>query len=260
MGRIVRRAVGPGKFEGGSTVSEYIFEMTAGDSSWWTDQFGDTETTGWYALVDLRGAPVEVQEDDGSVTRIVAAILHEDSRGFVDVDEFETWEEAERKWKLMESDFDDMIDDIVLANESDISDWMAEQFDGETAEELAEMAADDWSPEDTLRYRSGEVAGTLVDVAKAAIAGMEEEAAENPSEKFSLYHLVSVDRTKEDWDPRWVKVRTGSLHELNAWASEKGFRWAGHTGMLFGGIWVDPAASEGEGEYYFGLTHALPSL
>jgi len=94
---------GPGKFD--DNVQEFLY---AGMLDGWGEDLGD-EGFGVYTFLDL-GEPVTVHQD-GDEWSFAAAILHEDTNGFVYTDYFDTSEEGAKAWAELEKDYEDFLDE-----------------------------------------------------------------------------------------------------------------------------------------------------
>lgn len=91
------RARNPGKFEGAGDLGEELYEAI-GDSSFLDEELGDVEGFGWYGLMVNFEAEAE--------GRTVHVIVHEDSQGFFDYEEYDTAAQARRAWKKLEREYE----------------------------------------------------------------------------------------------------------------------------------------------------------
>jgi hypothetical protein len=88
---IVSRPTGPGKFEAGGTVDEWLHDQSMEGCD---EELGDVEGFGWYGLllfpegVDVFEPVAGVEPESGGEPdySFKAAIVHEDSQGFFDSD------------------------------------------------------------------------------------------------------------------------------------------------------------------------------
>ena len=96
---------GLGKFD--SNVEEFVYEKVM--DGWSSEELGESESFGHYDLV-LFGKPVTVKQDTGDWS-FVAAIMKEDSQGFISVDYFDTDKEAKDAWSQIEKEYENFFED-----------------------------------------------------------------------------------------------------------------------------------------------------
>ncbi len=99
----LRRIDGPGKFESGLVVDEYLYDLTLNGCT--ETEAGDVETAGWYAL--LRGpfeADSETLTDDeiAYLASLAGAIVATDSNGFVSVEHYSDPAALDSAWDSVE--------------------------------------------------------------------------------------------------------------------------------------------------------------
>jgi hypothetical protein len=89
----------PGKFEGELNLTERLYEMSLEFGQ--TDDCGSVEDIGWHCLF------TELDKADlGDLDGVVAAILSEDSQGFVSATYFETEADARAAWQDLQTEYD----------------------------------------------------------------------------------------------------------------------------------------------------------
>ena len=93
---------GPGKFS--SNVEEYFYNMSMDYGP--DDELGSVDEIGWYGLLLFKEDPVLVDEEI-----VVAAIVYENSEGFIEVETFNDHEVATDKWLTLREEFMDDEDD-----------------------------------------------------------------------------------------------------------------------------------------------------
>lgn len=89
---------GPGKFEGSGngTVAKYFYDLDFA-----TEDCGDVEITGWHAFFDISDDPILILWSSIATEECVAAIISEDSQGFVSVETFSDIAEARAAWNSL---------------------------------------------------------------------------------------------------------------------------------------------------------------
>jgi hypothetical protein len=106
----------PGKYEGGLALDEYIHSLSLDGAD---DEVGDVSTTGWYGLMTGPFDPPSESEmreydlgpnDVVFLKRQVGAIIHEDDRGFVDVEWYTNKRQLQRDWKAIVKEIGDMYE------------------------------------------------------------------------------------------------------------------------------------------------------
>lgn len=108
---------GPGKFN--DNVTEYIYDIVMNGFS--NQSLGESEGFGSYDLVII-DPPMTVNQEGGGPGgqgswMLGAAILHEDSQGFVDVDTFDTADAALAVWAELEKEYEQFLGEVEEENE-----------------------------------------------------------------------------------------------------------------------------------------------
>ena len=91
---------GPGKFS--DLVGQWLYDRIL--EGWSDEELGDVQDFGHYDLVAF-DKPVMVKEQDGTSWQFGAAIVTEDSQGFVEYETFDTAAQAEQKWAEIEAEY-----------------------------------------------------------------------------------------------------------------------------------------------------------
>ena len=122
--KLVYERTGPGKFS--DNVEEWVYSQSQDGVD---EELGDAQTYGWYGLMVLD--KLVTVNQDGDDWTFAAAILTEDSQGFVSVDYFDDEGSARKAWGAIQNDY---------------SLWLSEAgtddgFDDEGEEDLEEDAS-----------------------------------------------------------------------------------------------------------------------
>lgn len=129
MIKITYKATGPGKFETSGSLGEWLQDLSMEGVA--DDEAGDVQDLGWYGLFKFPEG-VEVEQDD-NIWTFKAAILSEDTRGFVDVVTFDTVKKAETAWSEIEEMYGRFYEEQEKEEEEDED----EEDEGEEREEKA---------------------------------------------------------------------------------------------------------------------------
>ncbi len=98
---IDNQPAGYGKFQGEGKVGEWVYEQSLDG---WGEEIGNVQGAyGHYSGLNF-GEPIVVKEHDGSEWTFVAAVLHEDSQGFVHVTYYEDAAEYIAEWAKLEAE------------------------------------------------------------------------------------------------------------------------------------------------------------
>lgn len=101
---------GIGKFN--SNIDEQVYDWSA--EGWGSEQIGTAEHFGYHELVEIPEG-VLVKQPEGDWT-FQAAILAEDSQGFVYVTYYDTVEDGRKAWAEVEADYDAYLEEVRREN------------------------------------------------------------------------------------------------------------------------------------------------
>lgn len=93
-----------------TNVDEFVYEQSLMGAT--DEELGESENFGYYALLTFDPPVIVHQGGPNGEWAFAAAILNEDSQGFIDVATYETTEEAKDQWALIESDYAAFMGDV----------------------------------------------------------------------------------------------------------------------------------------------------
>lgn len=107
---------GPGKFN--DNVSEYVYDIVMNGFS--NQSLGESDGFGSYDLVII-DPPMTVNQEGGGLGGqgqwlLGAAIMHEDSQGFIDVATFDNGDEALEAWAELEKEYEQFLGEVEEEN------------------------------------------------------------------------------------------------------------------------------------------------
>lgn len=104
------------------TIVEHLYNLTL--EGWAAEELGSVQDFGWYGLLLFGDDPITAEYDDSS-EKVAAAILTEDSQGFVYADTFKTKKAAKEQWSKIEDEYEEFAKEAEEAEEEEEeeSDW-----------------------------------------------------------------------------------------------------------------------------------------
>ena len=104
---------GPGKYKHGGSVSEYFHGITLDGGC--DEECGTVDEMGWFGLIDHRDDPITIRRTNATgrnpdIKGIVAAIVSEDSQGFVTVTTYQDYGTARADFTVIMDDQGETVD------------------------------------------------------------------------------------------------------------------------------------------------------